>query len=320
MEHSHENHSHHHYHGHGSVDPSLLRQEEGIRAVKYCFCILTATAIFQGIIVSTSGSIALFADTIHNIADACTSIPLWIAFILARRKPSSRFTYGYGRFEDLAGLVIVLIITLSAVLIGYQSITRLLSPTPVVNIPSVIIAALVGYAGNEFVARYRIRVGKKIDSVALIADGYHAKIDSYTSLAVVLSATDAWLGWHGIDPLIGLGIVVILCKIIYESSSAVLIRLLDGIDPKVVQKIARTAQEIDEVLLVSQTRARWSGHRLNAELTITLHARISLTDAHVVIDAVDHHLRKSIPSLALITIHIDPTETNSHHTCMFRQV
>lgn len=161
-----------HSHTHGTIDPALLTTERGIWAVKWSFIGLAATAIFQGVIVFFSGSVALLADTIHNIADAATAIPLWIAFTLARRQPSPRFTHGYGRVEDVAGLIIVLTILFSAVLAGYQSINRLMHPQTIQHLGAVAVASLIGFAGNEIVAVFRIRVGKEINSAALVADGY----------------------------------------------------------------------------------------------------------------------------------------------------
>ena len=165
----------HHDHTHGTIDPGLLTTERGIWAVKWSLIGLGATAIFQVVIVFFSGSVALLADTIHNIADAATAIPLWIAFALARRKPPRRFTYGYGRVEDVAGVVIVLTILLSAALAGYESINRLLHPQSVEHLWAVAVASIIGFAGNELVALFRIRVGKQINSAALVADGYHAR-------------------------------------------------------------------------------------------------------------------------------------------------
>jgi cation diffusion facilitator family transporter len=173
-------------HTHGTVDPSLLTTERGIWAVKWSLIWLGATALFQAVIVWFSGSVALLADTIHNIADAATAIPLWIAFTLARRQPSRRFTYGYGRVEDLAGVMIVLTILVSAVLAGYQSISRLLHPQSVEHLWAVGVASIVGFAGNELVAIFRIRVGKQIKSAALVADGYHARVDGLTQFRRVV--------------------------------------------------------------------------------------------------------------------------------------
>jgi cation diffusion facilitator family transporter len=165
--HSEPDHSHHD-HTHGAIDPALLTTERGIWAVKWSLIGLAATAIFQGVIVVFSGSVALLADTIHNIADAATAVPLWIAFTLAQRQPSRRFTYGYGRVEDVAGVMIVLTILFSAIVAGYESLSRLLHPQSVEHLWAVAIASIIGFAGNEIVAIFRIRVGKQINSVALL--------------------------------------------------------------------------------------------------------------------------------------------------------
>src|SRR5215467_10233322 len=180
--HSHHDPNHrHHGHTHGATDPALLTTERGIWAVKWSLIGLAATGLFQLIIVFFSGSVALLADTIHNIGDAATAIPLWIAFTLARRPPSRRFTYGYGRVEDVAGVIVVLTILFSALLTGYESINRLLRPQSVAHLWAVAVASLIGFAGNEMVALFRIRVGKQINSAALVADGYHARVDGLTS-------------------------------------------------------------------------------------------------------------------------------------------
>ena len=193
-----------HGHSHGAIDPSFFTTQRGIWAVKVSFLGLLATTLFQAIVVLFSGSIALLADTIHNLGDAATAIPLWIAFRLATWKPTQRFTYGYGRVEDLAGIAIVLIILFSAFFAGYESLNRLHHPQEVEHIWAVIIASIVGFLGNEIVALFRIRVGKEIGSVALIADGYHARIDGLSSLAVFFGAIGVWMGYPLSDPLVGL--------------------------------------------------------------------------------------------------------------------
>ena len=133
-----------------------------------------------------------------------TAIPLWIAFQLVRRKPSARFTYGLGRVEDLAGVTIVAIILFSALVALYQSIDHLMNPQEIQLLLAVAIAGVVGFVGNEAVAVFRVRVGREIESAALIADGYHARTDGFTSLAVVLSAAGVWLGFPLADPIIGM--------------------------------------------------------------------------------------------------------------------
>ena len=305
----------HHDHTHGTIDPGLLTTESGIWAVKWSLIGLTATAVFQLIIVFFSGSVALLADTIHNIADAATAIPLWIAFTLARRQPSRRFTYGYGRVEDVAGVMVVLTILFSAVLAGYESINRLLHRQPVEHLWAVGIASIVGFAGNELVAIFRIRVGKQINSVALIADGYHARVDGLTSLGVLLSAIGVWLGYPLTDPIIGLVITVAILPIVWESGKAVFTRLLDGVDPEVTDEITHALNHAQGVRDVTEIRLRWSGHRLFADINLAVSPKLSVAEGHAIAVEARHQLMHSLPYLSNVTVHIDPEDLSGekHH-------
>src|SRR5262245_45757826 len=213
--HSHDHgNDHSHDHSHGVVDPSIATSDRGLWAIKWSFVGLAATAALQLVVVVISGSVGLLADTIHNFGDAATAIPLGVAFWFARRKPSARFTFGYGRVEDLAGVAIVLTILASAVIAGYESIQRLLHPQDISHLWAVIAASIVGFLGNEAVAIFRIRVGREINSVALIADGYHARVDGWTSLAVLFGAVGVWLGYPLADPIVGLLITAAIFGIV----------------------------------------------------------------------------------------------------------
>jgi cation diffusion facilitator family transporter len=318
--HSHKSHPsqayhHPHNHTHGTIDPALLSTERGIWAVKWSLIGLASTAVFQAVIVFFSGSVALLADTIHNIADAGTAIPLWIAFTLARREPSRRFTYGYGRVEDLAGVMIVLTILFSAVLAGYESINRLLHPQPVEHLWAVAIASIIGFAGNEMVALFRIRVGKQINSAALVADGYHARVDGLTSLGVLLSAVGVWLGYPLADPIMGLLITIAILPIVWESGKAVFGRLLDGVDPEVIDEITHAINHTQGVRDVTQVRLRWSGHRLHAEVNLAVSPKLSVAEGHAIAVEARHQLLHHLPYLSNVTIHIDPEDLSGeeHH-------
>jgi cation diffusion facilitator family transporter len=236
-----------HGHTHGVIDASLTTTDEGLWAIKWSFIILAITAAFQLTIVFVSGSVALLADTIHNIGDATTAIPLWAAFVLARRKPSATFTYGLGRVEDLAGIVIVLIILASAIVAGYEAIDRLIHPQPIVQLGWLTAAGIAGFVGNEVVAVFRIRVGRRMNSAALIADGYHARTDGLTSLAVVLGAVGVWLGYPIADPIIGLLITIAILGIVWQSARAVITRALDGVEPQITAEIRHAAEHVSGV-------------------------------------------------------------------------
>ncbi len=311
-----ENHHHkEHSHTHTAIDDVALTTQRGIWAIKWSFVILAATASFQLVISLASGSIALLADTIHNISDAATAIPLWIAFSLANLKPSKRFTYGYGRVEDLAGVAVVLTILVSAIVAGYESILRFFHPQEINHLNAVIIAAIVGFLGNEIVSIFRIKVGKEIGSAALIADGYHARIDGFTSLAVLFGAIGVKLGFPLADPIVGLIITIMILRIVWESIKMVFIRLLDGVESETIDEIKHTASHVPKVNNITEVRARWIGHYIHAELNVTVNPKLSVEEGHNIAKEVRHQLMHNLKYLSNVIIHIDPTNESGeiHH-------
>ena len=320
--HDHEGHEHAHHtgvrgciasvfmpHSHDSadsVDSALEGSSQGIRAVKISLVALGVTALLQVLVVMISGSVALLADTIHNFSDALTAVPLWIAFVLSRRVASRRYTYGLGRAEDLAGLFVVAMIALSAVIAGWEAIDRLLNPSPVTNLGWVAAAGVIGFAGNELVALYRIRVGRRIGSAALVADGLHARTDGLTSLAVVFGAAGVALGWQAADPIIGLLITVAILAVLRTAARDVFRRLLDGVDPAVVDATENTLLETPGVLGVREVRLRWSGHTLLAEADVEVDPALTVAQAHDIAHHAQRHLVSGVRRLGSATIHISP--------------
>ena len=289
-----------------SVDSALEGSSQGIRAVKISLVALGVTALLQVLVVMISGSVALLADTIHNFSDALTAVPLWIAFVLSRRVASRRYTYGLGRAEDLAGLFVVAMIALSAVIAGWEAIDRLLNPSPVTNLGWVAAAGVIGFAGNELVALYRIRVGRRIGSAALVADGLHARTDGLTSLAVVFGAAGVALGWQAADPIIGLVITVVILGVLRTAARDVFRRLLDGVDPAVVDATENTLLETPGVLGVREVRLRWSGHTLLAEADVEVDPALTVAQAHDIAHHAQRHLVSDVRRLGSATIHISP--------------
>lgn len=305
-----------HGHTHGVIDATIATTSRGIWAIKWSFVILAVTAAIQIVIVMISGSVALLADTIHNIGDAVTAIPLWVAFMLVRRKPSRTFTYGLGRVEDLAGILIVLIILFSAVVAGYEAISRLIHPQEIHFIGWVALAGVIGFIGNEVVAVFRIKVGREINSAALIADGYHARTDGFTSLAVVLGAFGVWLGFPLADPIIGLLITVAIFGIVWQSARSVLTRMLDGVDPGVLDEIEHAVAHVKGIAGVHSVQARWLGHKLYAELSVALDPALTVAAAQTTIAALKNALFTQLPVLAHVSVQLaDPdgaTGTAAH--------
>ncbi|MBI1173554.1 cation diffusion facilitator family transporter [bacterium] len=301
-----------HGHTHGVIDATIASTAKGIWALKWSFVMLVVTGLIQIAAVFVSGSVALLADTIHNFADATTALPLWLAFALARRPATRRFPYGLGRVEDLAGILIVLIILFSAVVAGYEAFGRLIHPQPVTNLGWLTLAGLIGFAGNEVVAVFRIRVGREINSAALIADGYHARTDGLTSLAVVAGAFCVWLGFPLADPLIGLAITVVLLVIVWQSAQSVLTRMLDGVDPGLIDEIEHAAQHVAGIAAVTEARARWLGHKLHVEVAIAADEGLSLAEAMAVAGELEHELFHHIPALSVAKVRFAPASGHGH--------
>ena len=285
-----------------SIDDALEASTAGIRALKISLILLAITATLQIVAVIVSGSVALLADTIHNLTDALTAVPLWAAFVLSRRAATRRYTYGYGRVEDLAGLFIVTMIGLSAVLAGYESIRRLLEPQPLTNLGWVLVAALIGFAGNELVAVYRIRVGRRIRSAALVADGVHARTDGFTSLAVVLGVIGVWAGFPLADPVIGLLISTVIFILLWGTARDIGRRLLDGVDPSLVDRAEHSIRSLPGINDVETVRMRWLGHRLSVEATVTSDPAMPVGQFHQLEHQADDLIRNSVPGVAAVRL------------------
>jgi cation diffusion facilitator family transporter len=288
------------------VDAAMEASAEGIRALWISLAVLGATAVIQAVVVAFSGSVALLGDTLHNAVDALTAVPLGVAFVVGRRPANRRYTYGYGRAEDLAGLVIIVFIAASSALAAYEAVDRLASPRPVSNLVAVAVAAGVGFTGNELVARYRIRVGRKIGSAALVADGLHARTDGFTSLAVLVGVAGVAAGWDWADPVVGLVITAAILAVLWQAAREIYRRLMDAVDPALVDQAERTLRATPGVLGVGHVRLRWIGHQLHAECEIVVDGNASAVQAHQVAVAAEHDLLHALPRLKAALVHADP--------------
>ncbi|HEY3752662.1 MAG TPA: cation diffusion facilitator family transporter [Pseudonocardiaceae bacterium] len=288
------------------LDERLTTSRQGMRALWGSFAVLLATAAIQAGVVWLTGSVALLSDTLHNLADACTAIPLAVAFRLGRRAATSRFTYGYGRAEDFAGLLVLAVVAASSVSAFVESVHRFVAPQDVRQLPALAGAAVIGFLGNEAAARWRIGTGRRIGSAALVADGLHARTDGFTSLAVLLAAGGAALGWRWVDPVVGLVVAVAIAVVLVGAGRSVLGRLLDAADPELVARATKLAEETPGVLAVEELRLRWSGHGQLAELTVVVDRELSLVSAHGIAHDVEHRLLHALPRLVRAHVHPHP--------------
>lgn len=290
-----------------SIASALSSTADGVRALKFSLAGLAVTAGIQLAVVLATGSVGLLSDTIHNFADALTAVPLGVAFWIGRRPSNDRYTYGYGRAEDLAGISIVVVIAASSVVAAWEAVLRIGHPRSIHGLGWVAAAGVVGFAGNELVARYRIRVGKHIGSAALVADGRHARTDGFTSLAVVLGAIGVAAGWKLADPVVGLVITLAVLVVLQGAARDIYRRLMDSVDPDLVEEVRHSLSGVDDVTNVDRVRIRWVGHELIAEVDLAVDGTFNLSEAHAVAEHAEHRLLHDIPRLARATVHLNPS-------------
>ena len=298
-----------HTHSHLSPTDDLFNAEKGIRALKVSIVGLTLTTLFQAGIAIAGGSAGLLADTIHNLGDIGTAIPLWIAFSLARREANRRFTYGYGRAEDVAGAVILLFIIASAIVSAVESYSHLIGGITPNLIEWGLFAAFVGVIGNEVVAQYKIRVGKEIGSVALVADGQHSRADGLTSLAAFVGLLGVKLGFPLADPIAGLFITLFIIVLAWNVGREIISRLMDAVDPEIIKQMEAIAHKHPEVYAINDLRARWVGHNLTMEMAICVDGVLPVLEAHAIAESVRFDLLHHVPRLSNVIVHVDPVES-----------
>jgi cation diffusion facilitator family transporter len=185
-------------------------------------------------------------------------------------------------------------------------IGRLIHPRAVTHLWVVAAAAVVGFVGNEVVARYRITVGRRIGSAALVADGLHARTDGFTSLAVLLGAGGVALGWRQADPIIGLVITVAILGVLRSAVRQVGARLMDAIDPALVDQATAAVASAGGIEDVRDLRIRWIGHTLRAEVDVTVPATLTVVEAHDLAHHAEAHLLAQVRRLTAATVHASP--------------
>lgn len=314
--HGHDDHDRHHNHdeaghgghghSHGTIDVDLYGNRVGLRAVQISTAGMLLVALIQFAIAAIGGSAGLFADALHNLGDVLTTVALWIAFAISSRAANQRYTYGYYRAEDLAGVFIVLVIIASAAAGAVESILKLTGGEGPTRIYLSMAAALIGIIGNELLAQYKISVGRRINSVPLIADGQHSRIDGLTSLAALIGLIGVALGLRIADPIAGLVITVVILTVVYTTARSVLQRILDAVDPRVVPSIMVIASDVPGVQAVNDIHARWLGHTLHVSMNIAVDAQLTLAVAHEIAEEVRHRLFHEIKGLSEAIIHTDP--------------
>jgi cation diffusion facilitator family transporter len=294
-------------HSHGAYDDS-----DAVRAVLISAVVLGAAAIVEIAAAVVSRSASVLADGLHNSGDVLTTFVLLFAFALARRPATRRFPSGYGRIEDIATLVIVVVIVVTAAVAGVESVRKLLQPEQYGNITFSLVAAAIGIVANVSVSEYKVRVGRGLGSTALEADGIHSRTDALVSAGAFAGIGLAGLGLRLADPIVGLLITGAILYILVGTLRKLVLRMMDAIDPKLIDELTTAAEHTEGVLGVHDVRARWVGRELVAVMHIDCDANLSLKDAHAIAQHVEHEVAHVVPE-ARVDIHMDPGVESHQH-------
>jgi cation diffusion facilitator family transporter len=296
-----------HSHSHG-----VYHDSDAVRAVAVSAVALGAAAVVEFAAAIASRSAGVLADGLHNSGDVLTTFVLLFAFALARRPATRRFTSGYGRIEDIATLLIVVVIVVTAAVAAFESIRKLITPEQYSNIPFSLVAAAIGIVANLGVSEYKVRVGRSLGSTALEADGIHSRADALVSAGAFAGIGLAGLGLKLADPIAGLLITGAILYILVGTLRTLVLRMMDAVDPKLIDELTDAATGVDGVLGVHDVRARWVGRELVAVMHVSCDANASLKDAHEIGQRVEHAVSHAVPE-ARIDIHMDPgTDVHEH--------
>ena len=302
----HQRRHHGHGHDHGVVDRAAWASADGIRAIKVSTFGLAATAAVQFAIAAFGGSVALLADGLHNLGDVFTTVALWVAFRASRRAADERYTFGYHRFEDLAGIGIVAIIALTAAAAAYESYRAMLRPRAVGHLAISMAAAVVGIIGNEAVAQYKITIGRRIHSVALEADGIHSRVDGFVSAGALVGLFGVALGYPKADPIAALAITAVIVWVTIGTARGVILRVVDAVDPELIEGIQHSAEAVAGVIDSHDIQARWAGRSLLVNLHLSLDQDLPLHEAHDIGEDVRHAILHDVEGVSQVNVHFDP--------------
>ena len=287
--------------------------KDAIRAVVVSAIFLGIAALAEITASILSGSASVLADGLHNAGDVLTSFILLFTFALVRRPATRRFSSGYGRFEDVATLLIVVVIIITAAIAAAESVYKLIHPTVYSNIALSLGAAVVGVVANLGVSEYKVRVGRGIGSESLEADGIHSRIDALVSAGAFAGIGLAGLGFAIADPILGMLITVAIIFALAGTVKQLYYRMMDAVDPTIVDELTSSAKSVPGVLAVHDVRVRWVGRELVANMHVDMDPKSTLETAHAIAMRVEDAICQEVPA-ARLEIHMDPGTTPHEHT------
>jgi cation diffusion facilitator family transporter len=295
----------------GQRDPALAfplgrtrddgdERRQANRAVAVSAIGLGVTGLAELLLAVLTGSVGLLGDAIHNLSDVSTSAVVFLGFRLSRRPPTEKYPYGLERAEDLAGIGVAVVIWSSAAFAGYESLRKLIEHGHTAFVGAGIAGAAVGIVGNQLVARYKLVVGRRINSATLIADARHSWLDALSSAGALAGLVAVALGQPWGDPVAGLAVTAFICHVGYEVTADVMHRLADGVDPGVITRAEAAAGSVPGVIH-AHARARWTGRTLRVEIEGWVDPEVTARDADAIGREVADEISRQLPEAGSLT-------------------
>ncbi len=270
------------------------------RAVAVSAIGLGVTGLAELLLAVLTGSVGLLGDAIHNLSDVSTSAVVFLGFRLSRRPPTEKYPYGLERAEDLAGIGVAVVIWSSAAFAGYESVRKLVEHGHTAFVGAGIAGAAVGIVGNQLVARYKLVVGRRINSATLVADARHSWLDALSSAGALAGLVAVALGRSWGDPVAGLAVTAFICHVGYEVTADVMHRLADGVDPDVITRAEAAAGSVPGVIH-AHARARWTGRTLRVEIEGWVDPDVTARDADAIGRRVADEISRQLPDAGAFT-------------------
>jgi cation diffusion facilitator family transporter len=280
-------------------------RQKAMRAIVVSSLGLLVTSGLELLAVFFSGSVALLSDALHNLGDVFTTVGVYVGFRFSRRRPTAKFPYGYGRAEDVAGLVVVAAIWASAGLAAVESYDKLVSARGTSHLGVGMIAAVIGVVGNQWVARYKLKVGREIKSAPLIVDARHSWLDAVSSAGALLGLVGVAGGFRQADPIAGFAISLFIVRIGLEATRDVVVRLMDAQDEELADAARAAAREVVGPGGVGDVRVRWLGRQVEVRLVVRLPGNLALADVGRTTRTLTATVQHRVPDVREVFVTID---------------
>ena len=293
------------------VEEKIKKLKEGQKASLVDTVGTILLAVLKAFVGLISGSIALTADAVHDFSDSLSTIASWVGLKISERKPTEKFPYGYYKAENLTTLFICFFFLYAGFEILLDSVNKFYS-IPKISYPTIaLIVPVISGVYAYFISKYIMRIGKKIFSQGLIAIAQEAKVHIGIAASVFIGIFCSYLHLPYIEPLVGIGLSLLIFKIALTNGRDALYALMDVTPGEEIEKrIIKVLKSISNIKKFYDLKIRKSGPFIFGEVKVKVKGTIDIKRVHEISDTIEVKLKEEVPNLDSFTIHVEPWEEN----------